>query len=141
MPWTTRCRPYLPLGVGDEVALNQRGENHSKLTGTMPAAASSFVNPRGAPFIPSILLVPSKIVFQVAVPGWLVLSVSPICSLSGSLQLGPHAEVASTYRSSHCFVSEACCSSYYSTHGYRLEGFGSTSCLRSLAVGTVGIET
>jgi hypothetical protein len=64
----------------------------------MPAAASSFLNPRVPPFIPStrVPLVPSKLVFQVALPGWLPLSVSPIFRLSGSLQLGPHTEVAST---------------------------------------------
>ena len=63
------------------------------------SSASSLNNLQGvggAFFIPStcIPLVPSKHLFQEAVPNWLALSASAIFDLSGSLRLGPPAGVA-----------------------------------------------
>ena len=73
-------------------------------------AASSFIDSRGALFVPSILipLFPSKHVLQVAVPDWLSLFASSISRLIGRLQFGPHVEVASRVVQPHSLFTGIC---------------------------------
>ena len=89
-PGSSAAQPYLPLGLGGEVAQNQwnglREQVRNKQQHVFRMLLQVALIPStGAP------LVPRKHLFSTEVPDWLALSASAILHLADSPQLGPPA--------------------------------------------------